>query len=83
MTSEQLAEEVARQVERCTSRVLGVGRAQYDDGRGQKFERITVNQLFDEMFEELDDVIVYAVMARIRLQKALARLKKHDFLGGI
>lgn len=66
-------------------RVLGVGADQYDDGSGvQKFEKLPMVELLDWTLEELDDVVVYAGMLRIRverLKKALAFDHPKDFSG--
>jgi hypothetical protein len=76
MTSEELADEVTRAVTACRARVLGVGADQYDDGSGtQKFETLPLAELRRWMEEEIDDVIVYAVMTRIRLRRMLAVLE--------
>lgn len=62
MTSEELAARV-------TARVLGVGHEQYSLGSEQKFEHLPIYELFEWTQEELDDVIVYAVMLSIRLER--------------
>lgn len=70
MTSEELADHVAAAVDATRARVLGPGREQYDDGTGvQKFERLAVPELARWALEEIDDLIVYAVMLRIRIQR--------------
>lgn len=67
MTSEQLADAVDAAIGACRKRVLGVGADQYDDGSGvQKFETLPAAELADWLLEEADDLIVYAVMLRIR-----------------
>lgn len=69
MTSKELAQEVAATILACTDRVVGIGSKQYsfDDGT-QKFESMDLPELFDMASEELEDIIAYAVMLRIRLQ---------------
>jgi hypothetical protein len=69
MTSDDLADEVEAAIRRCRSRVLGVGDEQYSDGDTQKFENMPILELIDWTLEELDDVIVYAVMLGIRFQR--------------
>ena len=70
MTSEELADQVAAAVEATRDRVLGPGAEQYDDGSGvQKFERLPVPELARWALEEIDDLIVYAVMLRIRIHR--------------
>ncbi len=67
MTSEELAETVANTIQATTARILGVGAAQYDDGSGtQKFETLAPSELAEWLIEEADDLIVYAIMLRIR-----------------
>lgn len=73
MTSEELADEVQATIERCRSRVLGVGDEQYSEGDQQKFEGMHILQLIDWTLEELDDVIVYATMLTIRFQRFRAK----------
>jgi hypothetical protein len=73
MTSEQLADEVQQAIMACRHRVLGVGAHQYDDGSGvQKFETLPAAELASWLLEEADDLIVYAVMLRIRAAKFAA-----------
>lgn len=69
VTSEELASEVEAAISRTRGRVLGVGDQQYSQGDTQKFETMEVDELFAWMQEELDDVIVYAVMLGIRLRR--------------
>lgn len=70
MTSEELADQVSRAVYATRDRVLGPGQEQYDDGSGvQKFERLPLPDLATWALEEIDDLIVYAVMLRIRVQQ--------------
>lgn len=69
MTSEDLAYAVEQAIIRCRDRVLGVGDQQYSIGDTQKFELMGMDELFSWMQEELDDVIVYAVMTSIRLER--------------
>lgn len=70
MTSEELADHVAAAVDATRARVLGPGAEQYDDGSGvQKFERLPVPDLARWALEEIDDLMVYAVMLRIRIER--------------
>jgi hypothetical protein len=67
VTSEELAQAVTDTIRATTSRVLGVGADQYDDGSGtQKFETLPPAELAAWLIEEADDLIVYAIMLRIR-----------------
>ena len=73
MTSEQLADAVEEAVLAARGRVLGVGADQYDDGSGvQAFERMAPAGLAAWLLEEADDLIVYAVMLRIRAARFAA-----------
>lgn len=69
MKSEELAQEVEHFIQECRSRVTGVGDEQYSEGDTQKFERMSVDQLFDWAEEEIQDVAVYATMLHIRLSR--------------
>lgn len=70
MTSLELAARVEEAVRATTDRVLGVGAEQYDDGSGvQKFERLPLEDLRRWALEEIDDLIVYMVMLRIRIER--------------
>jgi hypothetical protein len=53
------------------SRLIGVGKDQYDQGESQKFEDMTVGDLITGLREELADVVNYAVMLDIRLGRLL------------
>lgn len=76
MTSAELADEVTAAVVACRARILGVGAAQYDDGSGtQKFETLPIDELERWMEEEIDDMIVYACMLRIRLRRMMSLLE--------
>lgn len=71
MTSEELADIVTDEVGRLTERIMGIGAEQYaEEGKPQKFETMSLDGLFEYAREELDDIIVYAVMLRIRLDRA-------------
>lgn len=69
MTPQELADEV-------TARVLGVGADQYDQGDTQRFEEMALDDLFLWAFEELDDVVAYCVMLRIRLERLRVAVSK-------
>ena len=68
MTPDQLADHVRTFVSGCIERVVGVGAQQYSQGTTQKFEIMPLGQLIDWTDEELQDVVVYAVMLSIRLR---------------
>lgn len=73
MTIEELADQVQAAIDAARHRVLGVGAAQYDDGSGvQRFEMLPAAELAAWLLEEADDLIVYAVMLRIRAARFAA-----------
>jgi hypothetical protein len=53
-------------------RLLGVGADQYDDGDHQKFEAMTIDELVGGLREELADIVNYATMIDIQLQRWVA-----------
>ena len=57
------------------SRIVGVGKAQYEVGKKQKIEEKSVAKVLDESLEEVDDLLVYLAWARIRIQRLRANLK--------
>lgn len=67
LTSDELAEYVADFVVDAASRVRGVGNDQYSFEGYQKFEAMTLPELFEYADEELLDLMNYCVMLRIRL----------------
>lgn len=87
MTSEQLAEKVSEIVKEAQTRVLGIGREQYEEGGTQKFETMPLPRLLDYFEEELLDQINYSVMNIIRLRRfrealhhaaTMAELRGHE-----
>ena len=70
MTSEQLANEVARMTREAQDRIMGTGRNRYEGGYNeQRFEKKLPSQLIDEIHAELVDIINYAVMTDIQVQE--------------
>jgi hypothetical protein len=67
MTSEELANQVTDCVESLRDRILGTGDDQYSQGDQQAIELKSNTQLVTEAIEELDDLIVYAVVLRSRM----------------
>lgn len=57
-------------------RILGIGATQYSDVRGQRFEAYSISRLIDEAQDELADVVNYAAMLAIALQRI-----KEKFVG--
>lgn len=74
MTPEELADEVEGFIGQCRGRILGVGADQYDEGDGQKFEKMPLVELITYAREEAQDLAVYAAMIDIRLQRLEERL---------
>ena len=64
------------------ARILGVGDEQYSEGEAQKFETMSLDELFQYLDEELLDQINYAVMLQIRLQREadITRLGRYSRL---
>jgi hypothetical protein len=69
VTSEELAREVKAAVAACQDRVMGPGNSQYSYGETQKFEEMPLGDLVEMAREEVQDLIVYAVMTDIRLKR--------------
>ncbi|SFI79672.1 hypothetical protein SAMN05216275_10512 [Streptosporangium canum] len=67
MTSEELAQEIMSAVVAVQARILGVGKAQYDEGSQQKFELMSLQELVQYAMEEVEDGIAYNVMLRYKL----------------
>lgn len=57
------------------ARMAGIGAEQYDDGEnGQRFESMPFTALADGLAEELADIVNYAVMLDVKLQRLVASL---------
>ena len=70
MTSHELSQEVAEAALAVMHRVETVGARQYEEATDkQRFEVMPLAALYQEGMEELEDIIAYAVMLRVRLQK--------------
>ncbi|MFI9591018.1 hypothetical protein [Nonomuraea sp. NPDC052265] len=76
ITSDQLAEAVEDAIRAAKARVVGIGKLQYDEGDTQRFESMTIRELLQWASEEAEDLIVYGVMARIRIKRVERQLKK-------
>lgn len=74
MTSEELAEQVTACVLSLRFRILGTGNEQYANGNQQAIELKSNTQLITEAVEELDDLIVYAVVLRSRMEALRAAI---------
>lgn len=73
MTSKDLAEYQKAFTRHARGRILGVGAEQYADQAGQRFETYSVNRLISEMQDELADVVNYAAMIAIQLERIKER----------
>lgn len=73
MTSKELAEYQKSFTRHARGRILGVGAEQYSDKAGQKFEGYSVSRLIGEMQDELADVVNYAAMISIQLERVRQR----------
>lgn len=52
------------------ARIAGVGAEQYDDGeKGQRFEGMAFERIATGLSEELADIVNYAVMLDIKMQR--------------
>lgn len=72
MEPQELSDEVERVLRRAQARVGpdSIGATQYHTvGEPQKFEAITIDELFEMMQEEVDDFINYGVMLQVRLER--------------
>jgi hypothetical protein len=77
MTSEELANEVTGVINNLRSRIVGIGKDQYDMGDKQKIELKSEEQVINETIEEIDDALVYLAHLRSRishLQESVERL---------
>lgn len=74
MTAKELAEFQEAFTRHARSRILGVGAEQYQDEQGQKFEKFPTSQLLSEAQDELADVVNYATMLAISLQRIKERV---------
>lgn len=70
MSPEALAVEIGRIVVECQDRVTGIGAQQYyTPGEPQKFETMDFDDLAQYYREELLDIVNYAVMTMIRIDR--------------
>lgn len=78
MTSEQLADEVARVVVDAQQRVLGVGHDQYANGDEQKFEIMNLLDLIEYAREETLDLVNYGVMLTLRIERLREMIAREE-----
>lgn len=82
MKSADLAEWVDVFTKHCAGRIKGVGDEQYsmEGDSFQKFEEMTLDQLFKEFQEEVEDVSNYAAMLWIRMERVRQALVELDVI---
>lgn len=78
MTSEELASVIAQTIESVKHRILNVGDQQYSFGNKQKIETKTINEVLVDALEEVDDLLVYISVIRIRLDQLRIGLDEHS-----
>lgn len=77
MKSIELADEVEKTIREARSRIVGVGREQYEEEDAvQRFETRTLDDLIQNVREELIDTINWAVMLDIMFRRFQERLKE-------
>lgn len=69
MTSEELAKVIAETIESVKARILNVGDQQYSLGNKQKIEMKTIDEILLDSLEEVDDLLAYISIIRIRLDQ--------------
>ncbi|WP_142000311.1 hypothetical protein [Amycolatopsis cihanbeyliensis] len=75
MSAEELADYTAEFLDRCTSRIVGVGQEQYACGSHQQFEALHPIKIVDYALEEVEDLANYAAMQHIRLRRIRSALE--------
>lgn len=75
MTSEQLATYQRRFTTYARMRITGTGHREYSNGTRQTFEDMSVHRLIDESVDELADLVNYATMLSIALQRLKQRIE--------
>lgn len=78
MTSEELASVIVQTIESVKHRILNVGDQQYSFGDKQKIETKTINEVLVDALEEVDDLLVYISVIRIRLDQLRNGLDEHN-----
>jgi hypothetical protein len=78
MTSEELASVIGQTIESVKHRILNVGDQQYSFGDKQKIETKTINEVLVDALEEVDDLLVYISVIRIRLDQLRNGLDEHN-----
>jgi hypothetical protein len=70
MTSEELAAGIAHTISNVEKRIMGIGASQYEiTPDKQKIEIMPIHEVFDMALEELDDLLAYIAVIRIRTSR--------------
>lgn len=77
MTAEELAQYSREFIDRCASRIIGIGKEQYSGELHQKFEAQSLEDLIEYALEELEDNANYSAMIHIRLRRIQKALRTH------
>lgn len=78
MTSEELSAAIAHTISNVENRILGIGKEQYDLGAVQKIELVPIETVLDMAIEELDDLLAYIAIARIRTSRLRSRVNDNQ-----
>lgn len=62
---------------------MGPGNEQYSYGDTQQFEEMSPAEIIQMAREEVQDLVVYAVMADIQLMRMMRGLERLDSLGEV
>jgi hypothetical protein len=69
---------IGQTIESVKHRILNVGDQQYSFGDKQKIETKTINEVLVDALEEVDDLLVYISVIRIRLDQLRNGLDEHN-----
>ena len=77
MTSEELANGVTECVLSLQERILGIGAQEYDPRQSatQPIENKSIEELILDALQEIDDMIVYATVLRMRISNLNATIE--------
>jgi hypothetical protein len=78
MTSEELSAAIAHTISNVQSRIVGIGKEQYDLGAVQKIELVPIETVLDMAIEALDDLLAYIAIARIRTSRLRSRVNDNQ-----
>ena len=75
MTSDELADHIEDTIRGCRGQALGPGHRQYGQGDTQQFESMDPVDILQMVREEVWDLINYAIMTDVQLQKLQGALR--------